>query len=377
MGADMKNLPALLFILAAWLCPQSSIADAHEGPYRIGVIIPLSGPVASLGNHVRKGIALAYDNLSEDSRRSIQLIYSDDRFDPKQTIIGYQQLSAQKPLDAVFVLGSPPANALAPITEKNKQVLVAIGASDPDIVKGRRYTFIHWVIPPMLGKRMSEELIRRDFKRIALVSAEASGALADKNSVVDALQSVNEGSRIIYDQSFQPSETDYRSAITSLKAKKVDAVILVLMPGALSSFTKQAQQLGLNAEIAGMETFEDEDEVKASQGTLLNKWYVNGADPTDEFVNLYKSKYGIAPGWAAGNAYDSLNLIALAISEDLQKTNDGVQNFLANVQDYRGAAGTYSSSSDNRYLLPAALKRITQLGFVSIVNSEDHGPKMK
>ncbi|MBN8549878.1 MAG: ABC transporter substrate-binding protein [Deltaproteobacteria bacterium] len=373
----MKNLPALLFILAAWLCPQSSIADAHEGPYRIGVIIPLSGPVASLGNHVRKGIALAYDNLSEDSRRSIQLIYSDDRFDPKQTIIGYQQLSAQKPLDAVFVLGSPPANALAPITEKNKQVLVAIGASDPDIVKGRRYTFIHWVIPPMLGKRMSEELIRRDFKRIALVSAEASGALADKNSVVDALQSVNEGSRIIYDQSFQPSETDYRSAITSLKAKKVDAVILVLMPGALSSFTKQAQQLGLNAEIAGMETFEDEDEVKASQGTLLNKWYVNGADPTDEFVNLYKSKYGIAPGWAAGNAYDSLNLIALAISEDLQKTNDGVQNFLANVQDYRGAAGTYSSSSDNRYLLPAALKRITQLGFVSIVNSEDHGPKMK
>ncbi len=365
----MKGFSRLVMAIASIVIFMSSQVAAFERPYRVAVIIPLTGPVASLGDYVKKGLTLAYDRLSPAERQKIELIFEDDQFDPKQTIAIYQRLSLNRPIDAVFVLGSPTANAIGPITEKNKTLLVAIGASDPNIILNRQYSFIHWVIPSVLGKRLASELIRRGFKKIAFVTAEVTGAFADRDGVIDSLKELGEASRIVYDQSFEKTVTDYRSAITAIKAKNSDAVVLALFPGALSSFTKQARQLGLAAEITGVETFEDDSEVKASAGTLVGKWYVNGADPTSEFTKIFKDAYGINPGWASANSYDALNLLNAAIKAS-NKDNDSISAFWKNLKDYSGAAGKYSASGDNRFTLPASLKRVTETGFVTIEKSD-------
>jgi len=357
----------LFFLFPTLFCTGGSAfaRDLAVKPYRIGVIMPFSGPVASLGNYLRNGIELSLAGLPAEKRKLIEVVFEDDQFEVPKTISAYQKLSAVGDLDAVFVLASPPANALAPILERKKQVLLAIGASDPTIVQGREFSFVHWVIPAKLGALLAKELQRREFKRIAFVTSEVSGALADTAATVAALEELELEQRIAANLTFPREQTDFKTDIAKLKRVKPDAVIVVMFPGSLSAFVRQARDANLGAEIVGMETFEDESEVKAAQGALLGTWYVNASDPTPEFVAQYKRRYGEHPGWAAANAFDSLNLITDAAAAS-GGTAEGVRDYLRAVNEYSGGAGSYSASGDNRFTLPAALKQITEQGFVPL-----------
>ena len=144
-----------------------------------------------------------------------------------------------------------------------------------------------------------------------------------------------------------------------------DGVIAVLFPGAISSFAKQFRASGIKAELIGIETFEDESEVKASAGALEGAWYVNASDPTETFIWLYKKKFKQHPGWGVANAFDTLNLLVQGVIAG-QQTPEQMRDFLRGVKDFSGAAGVYSASGDNRFTLPAALKLIRDGEFLKL-----------
>lgn len=351
----------LLLLSGVVLC-SSVVSEPPPLPYRVGVILPLSGPMSSLGQYVKRGIDLGYEHLPADLRSRVELCYEDDEFLPAKTISAYRKLSGSPGIDAAFVIGSTPANALTPIVEADRKILIAIGASDASIAVGKEYSFIHWVIPPVLGEVLARELVRRDFKRIAIEVVDASGGVALGDGLKFALEKLGQGGRILQYERFQNSQSDFRTEISRLKSKRADAVVLAFFPGPLSSFAKQYRSSGLAADLIGMETFEDAGEVKNAEGALTGRWYVNASDPTPWFVDAYKAKYGEAPGWASANGFDSVTLIAKAAAVSTE--NARVRDYLRSVSDYSGAAGIYSASGDNRFNLPAVLKTITADGFV-------------
>jgi branched-chain amino acid transport system substrate-binding protein len=358
----MKIRAFISFLLLTLLLSHPAFAETEK--YRIAAIIPLSGQVASLGTYVRNGIELALTSLPISERERLEVVYEDDQFDPLKTVTAYRKLKASGKVDAVFVVGSAPAIALGPITEKDKTLLMAIGASDPTIAVGKNYSFIHWVTPAVLGEKLSDEMIKRNFHQIAFVVVETPGGIADVDAAIEALKKRGVSDQNIYRQSFLKEVTDYRSVLTQIRQRKTDAVVAVLFSGALASFAKQFKEMRIEAELIGMETFEDEAEVKASNGALVGTWYVNASDNTKEFVESYKKKFGEHPGWGAGNGFDSLKLFSVAVHE-VGTDNDAIRDYLRAVKNYSGATGVYSASGDNRFTLPAALKRVTAKGFES------------
>lgn len=341
---------------------QTRLINAQSLPYKVGAILPLSGQVSNLGKFVQNGINLAYKNLDSTNKDKLEIIFEDDEFDPKKTISAYQKLKSTKNIDAVFVLGSPTANAINSITEKDKVILIAIGASDPNIVIGKKYSFIHWVTPDSLGEKLAKEIAKKKFKRIAFIVAEVSGCIADSQATIKYLKEAGYEEKDILEKRFIKDTTDYRSVLTQIKKQKYDAIVAVLFSGALSSFAKQLKELKVESELIGMETFEDEDEVKASNGAMLNSWFVNASDYTDQFKQLYRKEYGQHPGWATGNAFDSVNLIAEGVKIN-GNDNSKIKDFISELKNYQGATGTYSTSGDNRFTLPATVKKVTATGF--------------
>lgn len=346
----------------AWVLIGVVVSSVQAEKYRIAVIIPLSGQVASLGRYVRNGIELARSELSAKEQDAIEVVYEDDQFQAVQTVSAYRRLKATGPVHAVVVLGSPTAQALVPLTERDGVVLIAVGASDPTIVVGKKYAFIHWVIPAALADPLAREIKKRDYKHIALISAETAGAVADLDAAKAALIRDGLGERIVHRETFPPDQTDYRTVIARFREKQVDSVVMVLFPGALAPFAKQAKAAKLAADLIGMETFEDEAEVKNAEGGLLGAWFASASDPTDEFVRSYKARFNEHPGWATGNAYDTLRLLAASAALH-GVNNDAMRSYLSSLKDYRGAAGKYSASGDNRFFLPAGLRVITVAGF--------------
>ncbi len=166
----------------------------------------------------------------------------------------------------------------------------------------------------------------------------------------------------MFDEQVLPDSTDFKSILSKAGAKGTKAIILCLFPGGTASFAKQNKLLGLQADLIGIELFEDQNEVNAAQGGLLGQWYVNADLAAPWFLDLYREKYNEYPGWAAANAYDSLALIAAAFSSE-GADNRAIARRLGSLKDYSGASGPYSATGDHRFSLPAAIKVVRESGF--------------
>lgn len=344
-----------------------TLSFAENGKFKIAVITPETGEVANLGEYMRNGINLALSELSASERDKLEITFEDDGFDPKRTISAYNKIKTTAGINAALVLASPPANALVPITEKDKNILFAIAASDPTIAVGREYSFIHWVIPPVLGEKLAKELVKRNLNRVALVVSQATGAIADADALQNELTKLNKGEILTLREEFIMSDKDFRPFILKCKQQNIEAVVSVLLPGQLSNFAKQFRQLNLKAELVGMETFEDQAEVKASDNALVGGWFVNASNYSKEFIEKYQKSYKSYPGIGSGNAFDTIKLLATAVSL-YGNDNKKVADYLKNIKDYNGAVGNYSASGDNRFTLPASLKIVKTDGFEVFVN---------
>lgn len=351
----------LLYCLSPLFVSAQVVAQAEKG-YNIGVILPLSGDAANLGNHIRKGILLAHESLPSSVRERVHVIFEDDQLQATKTLSAYQKLKQGNSIDAVFVAGSGSGNVLASLAERDKVLLIAIGASDKKFVLGKKYVFTHWVSPESETIPVIQKIQEKNFRRIGIVTVEQEGANAIHEAFVSGLREHDLGDRIIVDEKVLVGAQDFKTQLAKISAKGLDGLCVVLFPGSLSTFMKQARELQVTADIFGYELFEDEKEVKASDGTMFGKWYVNAGDPTADFITRFRMKFGEDPGFAAGNAYDSLALVAFA-SGAHDGRNDRIADALRELKNYHGAVGVYSATGDNRFNLPAVLKVIEKDGF--------------
>jgi ABC-type branched-subunit amino acid transport system substrate-binding protein len=228
-------------------------------------------------------------------------------------------------------------------------------------MQGHLSAFLHHI-------RLAREVVRRGLKRLAFVGTEVTGAIADTDAAIEALKNRGSADEIVYRQNFASDHADFRSAVAVIKQRRPDGVVVVLLPGALSSFARQFRDAKVDAELIGIETFEDEAEVKAARGALQGAWYVNAADSTGTFIADYRLKYNEYPGWGAANAFDTVSLIAKAVSE-VGQSSRAIRDYLRTVKNYAGATGVFSASGDNRFTLPAAVKRVTEHGFEVVTPS--------
>jgi branched-chain amino acid transport system substrate-binding protein len=82
--------------VAVALGATAAIAPAQQGePVKIGVIQPLSGPVAASGNYIRMGAEIARDWVNARGGvlgRQVQLVIEDNKSDPKEAASAAEKL---------------------------------------------------------------------------------------------------------------------------------------------------------------------------------------------------------------------------------------------------------------------------------------------
>ncbi|MCI5065658.1 ABC transporter substrate-binding protein, partial [bacterium] len=353
-----------LFIAIAAAFPASSLADVPSDKLQVGVILPLSGESASVGEAIRNGMLLSYDHLPAEVRSKLELVFEDDGLKPKSTIAAYRKLAASGDLDVVVTASSGTSNALAPLTENDKRPLIAI-ATDPKVVAGRSYAVNFWVTPEEQARVGVQEALKRGYRRIARISTIQDAMLSLKNHFDEE---VGDRIKVVLDEEYPAEIKDFRPYITKLKGQQdLDALVVGLMPGQLGVFARQVRQLGVTLPIFGFESLEDSNEVAASNGALVDQWYVNTDDPDRSFIEKFKHRYPNSSLYGASNGHDIVLLLASTIKQELDA--EGINTFLHTVQGFSGALGEYSATKDNRFTLPAAVKIVTRDGFRKLYDS--------
>lgn len=353
----MRRIGRSIWFVAALL--SSGAAEAE--PFQLGVILPLSGEAAIYGRACQNGVELA---LRGPNAGELQVVYEDDANTPKNTLNAFSKLTTQNGVGGVLIWSSPTANAVAPLADRQRIPIIAI-ASDAKVVEGRKYAVNLWVTPEQEAETLHEELQRRGIDSVARITSIQDGTISIRNAF-DRV--VGKEVKLLLDEEYAADARDYRPFLIKAKARHdLDAVIVNLFVGQVGLFARQARELGMNLPLIGIETFEDEGQVKLSQGALVGQWYVQADDPSGEFLKLYRERFPEASPVTAANCHDAVLMVADAHSKGIP-----LNQYLHTVRDFNGALGTYSATTDNKFSLPAIVKVVTQTGFerVTVPGSE-------
>src|ERR687891_685489 len=137
----------LALVVGALVVP----AGFAQAPIKIGVIQPLSGPVAASGNYVRMGAEIARDWLNARGGvlgRKIELLIEDNKSDPKEAASAAEKLIVRDKVPAIMgAWGSSMTLAAMPRLEEYGVPMVVETSSAASITK-RGNPWIFRISPP-------------------------------------------------------------------------------------------------------------------------------------------------------------------------------------------------------------------------------------
>jgi branched-chain amino acid transport system substrate-binding protein len=294
-------------------------ASAQE-KLKIGLVLSLSGPAATLGQQARDGFNLAVKDLGgKMAGREVEVIVIDDELKPDVAVTKVKGLLERDKVD--FVVGPIFSNILLAIEKPivESQTFLISPNAGPSKLAGKDCNSFFYVtsyqndqVHEVLGKVAQE----RGYKRVfILVPNYPAGKDAAAGFKIDYKGEVVE-------EAYVPLQTlDFQAELSKIASANPDA-IFTFMPGGMGvNLVKQYKQAGLADRIPFLSAFTvDESTLPAQQDAAVGmfggaNWAPNLDLPQNKkFVAAYEADYGgKVPGTYAFQAYDAAMLIDSAV----------------------------------------------------------------
>lgn len=320
--------------------PQSS------STIKIGVVGPFTGNSAVFGEFMQRGIDFALAGLSEEDRARVQIIKEDDQCSEKVAISAIKKLIG---LDNVNYVIGPVCNAASlaseSLFEENKVISLSVGLPSNKIANMGSYHFSFGPEIQFLMNKVTEEIHKKDFKRIAVIHMNGPFENENYNYFVKFAQ--EHDITIVADESAAKDTSDFSTLISKIRTSQPEAIMLIAHTAELNNILKQLhiQNLG------GLPKFG----IHAGESPVLME-YIGLAEgmiyayPSDElenesaklFTEKYYATYHEKPHLVVPNAYDSFNVLFEAIQSCGYEYKDCVRDYIANLKNYEGANGVLS-----------------------------------
>ena len=339
--------------LAAALLLLGAPALAQEQLVRIGVSGPLSGANAFAGKDDENGVRLAVEELNAQKLKAggktlrFELMSEDDQGDPKAGVN-----VAQKFADAgvKFVLGPYNSGVAIPASRvyDDAGILMSTVGTNPKITQSRYPNVFRTVASDnQVGGSMAAYAAKElKIKTVGVIDDRS--AFGQGIAEEFARQARANGVTVAGREFTSDKASDFATILTSLRAKKVDAIFFGGYAPQGAPMARQMKQLGMgNVRLLGGDTLCSPEMAKlggdavganvmcAQAGAMLDK---QAGGPA--FKTRYKQRFQRDPDVYAPAFYDQTMFIAQAI-KSANSTDAMAVNKLLHTMTYQGVAGTY------------------------------------
>ncbi len=362
----MKNKVYYLVFLLSLSLSIKVLAD----PVKVGLILPLSGPIADYGATIKNGIQLAQSEKPEEFNNSIEFVYEDARYDAKLAISAFHKLTKSDKVNLVYLFGTTCSAAVAPIAEQNK-VPTIILSGEPFITGGKKYIIDFHNRLNDIALATLKELRSRGHSKFAIVKTEVQYL----ESLVDAFKAnLNEKETFTILDSFAPdANPDLKTTVLKVKngldKKEFDAIGVFLLTGQISTFFQKMDLYKIKASTFGSDVFGQIEEMKKAGPAAVDGIYATLA-VSEEFSNKYYSTYGNrAQLQYAANSYDLANLLLSLFSKYNSKiSSDEIIDLIKKSPPTQGALGNYYFTEEdpsklknagNRFIFPIEMRKVS------------------
>jgi len=354
---NFKNI----FFLSILFLPNVAGAQPVESKiFKVGVIAPLSGPLAEYGVAAKNGIHTAVGN-SPDDFSNVEFIYEDSQWISKNALSAFEKLRSVENVSLILNWGNPTTEALAPVAESTKTPLIGM-TLDPKVAIGKKYVVRSTNASDEFSESLAQYLYEKKYQKIGVVVAENTYV----QGLYDGLESwLGEGMHIEIVESFNMSDNNFRSAISKIRAKKYDAIGVFLISGQVSTFYRQLAEQKITVPTFGTDFFESTSEIEDANGGMDGAVYPH-LGTSEEFRKKYIARYGNDFQIAyAGNWHDMALVIGSLFNEQPDLTNDEIMMKIHKSTFYKGVCGEFkfieNENGGPHFSFPVKMKKINGL----------------
>lgn len=294
-------------------------AWAQDNTFKIGLLLPLTGPFASTGKQLENAARLYIaQNGDTVAGKKVQLIIKDDTGVPDVSKRLAQELVVNDKVQVLAGFGlTPLAMASAPIATQSKTPMVVMAAATSSITEASPYIVRTSFTVPQVVTILADWAIKNDVRKVVtLVTDYAPGV--DSETWFNQ-RFVAQGGVVVEALRVPLRSPDFAPFLQKVRDAKPDALFTFVPAGVGTALMKQFSERGLDK--AGIRVIAEgsvtDDDILEAMGDvavgIVTAHHYSAAHNSalnKRFVEAYgKANNGLRPNFMAVGAYDGMRVI--------------------------------------------------------------------
>lgn len=230
---------------------------ASQGPAKIGVLLPLSGPLAQLGNDVMRGFEIAAKLANENGGvlgQQVELAVADAPDSNSATSSATRLIQNEKVSVIAGSYSSAISFAASQVAERNKVVYWEQGAVADDITsRGFKYLFRLIYTASDLGRASADFIVSEVAPKLNMDPKDIKVAIVHEDSSYGTMvmegakeELAEAGMQLVATEAYSYKTNDLSSTVSKLKSLQPDVIIACQYTADGILFWRQAKEAGLN-----------------------------------------------------------------------------------------------------------------------------------
>ena len=311
-----------LFLSAAALAVSTLVSPgllAQDNKFKIGLILPMTGPFASTGKQIEAAARLYMaQNGDTVGGKKVELIVKDDAGTPDTTKRIAQELVVNDKVNVLAGFGlTPLALATAPIATQSKTPLVVMAAATSSITLASEYIVRTSFTLPQASVSMADWAAKNGLKKVVTLVSDYGPGIDAEKFFKDRL--LFNGGQVPESLRVPLRNPDFAPFLQKVRDIKPDAVFAFVPSGAGAALMKQFAERGLDKagiKLIGTGDVTDDDILnemgEVAVGVVTTHHY-STAHPSAlnrKFVEAFtKANKGLRPNFMAVGGYDGMRVI--------------------------------------------------------------------
>lgn len=337
-------------IVAGVTLGQAMPAQAEPATFNIGLIAPLSGQVAFIGDAAQKAVTLRVEQINAAggiNGHRIKLVVEDDKCDPTAGVSIAQRYVNDDAIAGVFgPLCSAVSIAVKPVFARARIVDMTVASTADAIARDAPWTFQIAAPDSVYATTLANYAVDHG-KRIAVINDTSAFGLGAYATVEQVLK--QRGVSQVAHEQITAGQPDISPQVLSLKNANADFVIALVLGGDAAKLCLTSRDLGLKAQLAGQTAWSFPNVLTLAKGACNGALFTDPFDPekpeAKAFLDQFEKRWGERPqSYFAASGWDAVGLWAEAAKSASSPSSDTVdqaklQKALESVRNYRGAIG--------------------------------------
>lgn len=347
------GVPLFFCALAALAASCGGSADKPEpsggggDEIRIGVVHPLSGPVAAYGKGSLSGVKMRVDELNAAGGvggRKIRLCVEDDKGDSTAAVNSFTKLVGSDKV--VAVIAPVTSTCTLALRAKAKEFgipTISPTATNDTVTLNHNFMFRACFNDSFQGRIVANYAANDLGVRKAAVLKDINSDYSKGLCANFARAFKAAGGEVAAEEGYQQGDTSFGAQLKKVKDSGAELLFVPGYPPEVPLIIKQAKALGLSARLCGADGW-DNDAVLGGSGDHIAGSFLVGAFAREDarpvvqkFVAAYTEREKAPPDTFAALGYDTMSLLAEAMNKGA--TSAAIREGLSGIKGFEAVTG--------------------------------------